>query len=188
MFIVETGEGLSNGNQYTHYTEVLGYARLHYGYEWFYRTDECVFEKDEVNRAAVSASKMIDSMGWSGCRKNKHQSMEFPRAGMYDYCNKCCISCDVIPKEIKEAVIILTLSILKGDIKASNIQGGVKVKSMKMSGGMSVEFSGGAYLDNDSGVCGGSVKSSNDAFESIRHLVSCFLKRQHPNVTFKRAI
>lgn len=188
-FIVEDGQGLSNSNQYTDRVDVLGYAMSHYGYEWFYREDDCVFKRDEINKAIVSASKKIDSLKWEGYRANKMQAMQFPRKFLYDYCDCCCVPCDVIPSEIKEATIILTLGILKGDINPHSNKTATKVKRMSFDK-QSVEFAGGgAYIKSSSdGGCGGGIETvSSDPFNSVRHLLRCYSNKNKANAKFVRS-
>lgn len=188
--IVEQGEGLSNAISYTHYTEILAYAMSRYGYEWFYKDDECVLERDEVNRASVSASDMINSLKWCGRRSRPTQNMEWPRCGAYSSCNQgYCVPSHIIPKEIKDAVIILTLMILSGAISTGTNEKSAKVESVKLDK-MSIKFKDGAYLDSGSGGCGTGLKTvSGDNFHSVRHLIDCYIGGNGMmKVRFKRSI
>ena len=174
--IVEEGLGLSNSIAYTHYTEILAYAMSRYGFEWFYQDDECVLTRDEVNRAAVSASDKIDTLRWNGRRSKSKQNMEWPRCGAYSCCNEgYCVPSHIIPKEIKDATIILTLMILKGEVQVGTNRKNAKVKSVKFDK-MSIQFAEGAYIDSTGGSCGGGLATtSGDEFESVRHLINCYL-------------
>lgn len=189
--IVELGEGLSNALSYTHYNEVLAYAMSRYGYEWLYKNDDCVFERSEVNRASVSASDMIDSLSWVGIRSRPSQAREWPRCRAYSCCNDgYCVPSNIIPKEILDSTIILTLLILKGEIQVGTNKEDFKVKSVKLDK-MSIEFQTGAYIDSSGGSCGnGMGTKSGDDFHSVRHLIDCYLKKSAKtvNAKFKRSL
>ncbi len=188
MFIVEEGEGLSNSNQYASYNEILAYAMSRYGYEWFYKSDDCVFQRPEVNRAIVSASDKIDSIRWGGCRTKKNQAMEFPRTGLLNKCEGYCAPCRAIPAEIKESVIVMTLAILKGDVQVNTNESHAKVKSMSFDK-QSIEFATGAYVSGGAGCGGGMQTVSGDDFHQVRHLIDCFERKGNSaNIKFVRNI
>lgn len=188
MFILEEGEGLSNSNQYTSYNEVLAYAMSRYGYDWFYKATDCIFERGEVDKAIVSASDRINSINWGGCRVKNSQAMEFPRKGLYNKCDCTYSSCDSIPADIKEAVIILTLSILKGDVDFSSNESSAKVKKMTFDK-QSIEFKDGAYIAGGAS-CGGGMKTvSGDPLSQIRHLLDCYEQSgRSANLKFVRSL
>ena len=107
--------------------------------------------------------------------------MEFPRKGLYNNCDGYCVACDIIPAEIKEAVIILTLSILKGEFNPSDNSTPTKVKKMTFDK-QSVEFAGsGAYLSGEGG-CGGGIETvSSDPLCNVRHLLKCYMGNRFPS-------
>jgi len=193
-FIQENGEGLSNSVTYVSYTDVVGYAmKDFFYYEWFYKDDDCVFSKKEVERAGATASKLIDSLCWKGRRSNSMQNMEWPRCGAHSDCYYgACAPSNIIPKEIMESTIIMTLLILKGEVVSGTNQTPAKVKSLSLDK-MSIEFKDGAYIDPNAGSCGGGMNTtSSDKFYSVRHLIDCYLSRSSSsksvNVKFKRTL
>ena len=176
MFITEEGEGLSNSVRYNTYNETLAFAMKRHGYEWFYREDDCIYKREEVDRASVSAADILNSMKWCGRRSKAYQAMEWPRCGAYSSCNQgYCVPSHIIPKEIKDAAIILTLSILKGDIDADMSKESAAVTRVSLDK-MSIEFKDGAHLDTSAGGCGSGMSTiSGDKYKSIRHLIRCYL-------------
>lgn len=188
MFVLEEGEGLSNSNQYTSNAEVLAYAMSRHGYDWFYKSSDCVIDRNEVDKAIVSASDRIDSIKWGGCRVKRSQAMEFPRKGLYNKCDCTYSSCDSIPADIKEAVIILTLAILKGDVDFASNESFAKVKKMTFDK-QSIEFKDGAYIAGGAS-CGGGMKTiSGDRLSQVRHLIDCYEQSgRSANLKFNRSL
>lgn len=188
-FITEEGEGLSNGVVYFSHTDFIGYIMKDYFfYEEFYKEDNyCVLTEPEIMRAGVSACKELDKLNWSGQRARVHQNMEWPRKNCRNKCSgNNCVPPNIIPKEIKEAAIIMTALILKGEVQSGTNSVNPKIKSMSL-GKMKIEFKDGARLDPNSNSCGGGVSAiSGDKFHSVRHLIECFTGCSSANVKFVR--
>lgn len=174
MWVVETGEGLSNSASYSGTRDFDGYTSMRHGFEYLHVSDGCIFSKDQKLKALVSASDMLDSLTWSGCRARGSQAMEWPRRGACSTCNGYTgVPCDIIPKEIKDATIILAALILKGEISVSTNEKSYRVSEMSMDK-MSIKFKSGAHISDDGG-CGGVMTKSGDRFHAVRHLIKCYL-------------
>ena len=187
MFVVEKGEKLSNSTSYAGVDCFNGYTSIRMGYEHFHPNDGCAHTDAQIQRALVTASDIVDRQNWSGNKSSKMQNMQWPRCGAINSCSSCECPCpDSIPKEIKEATIILAAMILDGSYDISHNSVNAKIKSASFMD-MSFEFAGGGAVINGSAGCGDGISTvSSDKLFAIRHLINCFLDGRSGSIKFVR--
>lgn len=187
MFIVETGEGLSNSIAYASPEELDAYASVRMGHEHLDVGNGREISDTLKVKALVSASDLIDKLRWSGSKSNKSQNMKWPRCNAINTCDECECPCSTsIPYQIKESTILLASAILRGDIDLSPQSKAAKIKSASLMD-ISLEFSGsGAVIDGSAGCGSGISTVSSDKYYSVRHLINCFLDSSGTKFRFNR--
>jgi hypothetical protein len=188
MFVIENGSGLVNSNSYVSYEELLDYCSLRIGFDHISGDSGYQIDEEEARKYLVSASDMMDRLKWVGRKARYNQSMKWPRKFAYNKCDDCvsCLPCDIVPREIKEATIILTSLLISGKINSMNQESSPLVKSMSFDG-QKIEFvKGGRLRSSDSDDCGGMATVEGDDFKNVRHLTDCFMERRRGQVRLKR--
>lgn len=189
MFVIEDGTGLANSTAYACYEWLMEYTDIRIGFEHISGENGFQIDKNKAEKYLVAASDMLDTLNWTGRKSNPYQSMQWPRKYAQNKCDDCCecYPCDVVPKEIVEATIILASLLIKGDISFMTQESSPLVKSMSFEG-QRIEFTTGGRISGNSGDgCNGGLSTvSGDKFKNVRHLINCFLKPKGSQLRFKR--
>ena len=107
--IIEDGQGIPDANAYVSLSSALAYIPAHLIAEWTALSDD-----ERIDRLIIASQFIDTTFNWIGNRKSLEQGLNWPRINVIY--QGFAVPCDTIPKQIKRAVIMALLIILRDGI------------------------------------------------------------------------
>ena len=112
VFIVETGQALSDSNSYMLVSEADDYNDNHEAdATWIAATDD---DKKKSLRIATEYLDAVYSSRWKGSRVSRDQALDWPRTNVVDR-DGFAIYSDEVPRQLKSACAVMALRSLLGE-------------------------------------------------------------------------
>ncbi len=161
---------------YASVAEADTYWAAHIGGEAWYATAETPICESVKLASLHTASELLDTLEWSGCKTDAAQESAFPRSGMTDPDN-FTIEPNSIPDVIKRATIKLALLVATDKVQPNSNRIQPPVKKTK-AGDVEIEyFAHDTYTVAGDG-CG--MHGLQDAFATIMPLIAPYLRASKP--------